>query len=153
MHTYQAQLNWTGNTGLGTANYRAYTRDYELRFDGKAAILEGSSDPLFRGDPARYNPEELLLGSLSACHMLWYLHLCAEAGVVVVAYEDAPEGKMQIDVDGGGRFVEVTLRPMVTVAEGSDEALAESLHTTANARCFIANSCNFPVRHEGRVVV
>ena len=153
MHPYEARLTWTGNTGSGTTAYHAYERSYELRFAGKAEALRGSSDPRFRGDPARYNPEEMLLGSLAACHMLWYLHLCAEAGVVVITYEDTPTGRMRIEADGGGRFEEVLLRPVVTLAAGSPTAPAETLHGAANARCFIANSCNFPVRHIATVLV
>ena len=48
-------------------------------------MIAGSADPAFRGDRTRYNPEDLLVASLAACHMLWYLHLAADAGVVVVA--------------------------------------------------------------------
>ena len=152
MHQYTAHLVWTGNTGRGTVTYQGYSRDYALRFAGKAAALLGSADPVFRGDSARYNPEELLLGSLAACHMLWYLHLCAAAGVVVLAYEDAPQGTLQLDTDGGGRFTEVVLRPTVRIADAAYTAQAEALHATANARCFIANSCNFPVRHQINII-
>lgn len=143
-HTYAAEITWTGNRGAGTAGYRAYGRDYDVTAAGKPAIA-GSSDAAFRGDPARYNPEDLLVASLSACHMLWYLHLCAEAGVCVTAYRDQATGTMVEAADGGGRFVEVTLRPRVTVTAGSDRDLAMGLHRQAHARCFIANSVNFPV--------
>jgi organic hydroperoxide reductase OsmC/OhrA len=146
-HHYRTWLVWTGNRGGGTRGYRDYGRDHELHGKGKPPI-PGSSDPGFRGDAARWNPEELLVGSLSACHQLWYLHLCADAGLVVTAYEDRAEGAMIETADGGGRFVSVTLRPRVRLAAGSDETRAAELHHAAHAKCFIANSVNFPVTVE-----
>ncbi len=146
-HGFATKVEWTGNTGAGTASYRGYERSHGITAPGRPPIA-GSSDPAFRGDAARWNPEELLVASLSACHMLWHLHLCAEAGVVVTAYSDEATGEMTLDPDGGGRFTRVTLRPRVTVAEGSDAALARSLHAAAHARCFIARSVGFPVEHE-----
>jgi len=122
-----------------------------IRISGKPD-LPGSSDPAFRGDPARYNPEELLLASVSSCHMLWYLHLCAEAGVIVVSYEDNPAGEMTETADGGGRFTTITLRPKIEVKEASMITKANELHKRANELCFIANSLNFPVNHEASIV-
>jgi organic hydroperoxide reductase OsmC/OhrA len=144
-HLYQIEVKWTGNTGLGTANYKVYERSHEIAVADKPPI-PGSSDPAFRGDKNRYNPEELLVASLSACHMLWYLHLCADAQLVVIRYSDRPVGKMIETDDGGGRFVEVILNPVVTVRDSSDSAMAEQLHEKAHHLCFIANSVNFPVR-------
>src|SRR6266852_4918362 len=112
-HHYQLALAWTGNRGTGTSHYRAYARDHELSAGGKSVPIPGSSDPAFLGDPSRYNPEELLVASLSACHMLWVLHLCATAGISVTAYEDKPEGTMLEHTDGGGEFTRVVLRPHV----------------------------------------
>jgi organic hydroperoxide reductase OsmC/OhrA len=146
IHHYKATIIWTGNTGKGTSNYRTYERSHTISVDGKPTI-PGSSDPSFRGDPARYNPEEMLIASLSACHMLWYLHVCSEAGVVVVDYIDNATGIMAETADGGGRFKEVTLHPKVTVSDESMIAKANELHRKANKLCFIANSCNFPVNH------
>lgn len=143
-HTYRAIVRWTGNRGIGTGAYTAYGRDHVLGAPGKPPV-PGSADPAFRGDDDRYNPEELLIASLSACHMLWYLHLCAEARVTVTAYEDTAEGVMETDGDGVGRFTSVTLRPRVTVTPESDPEQARALHENAHARCFIANSVNFPV--------
>src|SRR5262250_687193 len=114
-HQYEVQVNWTGNDGEGTKTYRGYRRDHTVCAAGKPEI-PGSSDPSFRGDRTRYNPEELLVASLSACHMLWYLHLCADNGVVVTSYEDAPVGVMREDSDGSGVFTDVLLRPVVTIA-------------------------------------
>ncbi len=150
-HHYRASVRWTGNRGTGTSDYRAYGREHTLTFEGKDP-LPGSSDPTFRGDPTRYNPEELLLGSLSACHMLWYLHLCAVAGIVVESYRDEAEGVMETEPGGSGRFTRVTLHPTVTIQDGSPDRAAD-LHTEAHRRCFIANSVNFPVRFEPTIRV
>lgn len=149
-HTYSATVRWTGNKGTGTSSYRDYERSYEIEAKGKVSIL-GSSDPAFRGDGSRWNPEDLLVGSLSACHKLWYLHLCADSGVVVVAYVDNAEGVMEEAEDGSGQFVQVTLRPRVQVAAGSDKEKALALHEAAHEKCFLARSVNFPVRCEAAV--
>lgn len=146
-HRYETTVVWTGNTGEGTASFRAYKRDHDVRAEGPPPIA-ASSDPAFRGDPERWNPEQMLVASLSQCHMLWHLLLCAIRGVVVVAYEDRAEGTMEMTKDGGGRFTEVVLRPRVTVADASMTAKAQELHEEAHAKCFIAQSMNFPVRHE-----
>jgi organic hydroperoxide reductase OsmC/OhrA len=150
-HRYAVSLTWTGNLGSGTSGYREYSRDYEIGADGKPAI-QGSADPAFRGDPSGWNPEELLVASLSACHKLWYLHLAAEAGIIVTAYVDRAEGVMEVGRDGVGRFKRALLRPTVTVAAGSDVGLARTLHKPAHEKCFIANSVNFPVECEPEIV-
>jgi organic hydroperoxide reductase OsmC/OhrA len=150
-HRYEIELVWTGNRGTGTSGYAAYGRDCEIRAPGKPAIL-GSSDPAFRGDAARWNPEELLVASLSSCHQLWYLHLCADAGIVVTAYEDRPLGIM-VEEDGGeGQFASVVLRPRVTIGAGGDPSLAKRLHEAAHAKCFIARSVSFPVTLEPVII-
>lgn len=149
-HTYTVRVEWTGNQGEGTRGYRAYGRDHEIMAAGKP-LIPGSSDPAFRGDRSRYNPEDLLVASLSACHMLWYLHLCANAGIVVTGYADDARGTMAETSDSGGHFTEVVLRPIVTVREGADPAVAVALHERAHHLCFIANSVNFPVRCEPKV--
>jgi organic hydroperoxide reductase OsmC/OhrA len=151
-HRYQTVVRWTGNRGTGTSEYRAYGRDHVIEADGKPAI-PASSDPHFRGDRARWNPEELLVASLSACHQLWYLHLCSDAGVVVTAYEDRAEGVMREGADGSGRFARVVLRPAVRIRSGSDADLAVSLHEKAHAMCFIARSVAFPVECEPSVSI
>jgi organic hydroperoxide reductase OsmC/OhrA len=141
-HHYHVTVTWTGNQGTGTSGYKAYRRDHAIESAGKATIL-GSSDPAFLGDRTRWNPEDLLVASTSACHKLWYLHLCAEAGIAVLAYVDEAEGTM---VEGEkGRFTKIVLRPRVTVRAGDDVALAQRLHHDAHEQCFIANSLNFPV--------
>ena len=151
-HHYSVTVQWTGNTGTGTSGYRSYERAHEILADGKQPI-EASSDPAFRGDRARWNPEELLVAALSSCHQLAYLHLCAIAGIVVVDYVDHAEGWMETTPDGSGRFTRVTLRPRVAVAAGSDAAKAKELHHEAHEKCFIAQSVNFPVEHEAEIVV
>ena len=150
-HHFSVTVAWTGNQGSGTSDYKAYLRDHEIGGAGKP-VLPGSSDPAFRGDAARYNPEELLIASLSACHMLWYLHLCAVNEIVVTAYNDSARGEMLLDADGGGRFTSVTLQPRVTIAPGFSRELAMSLHNEAHRLCFIANSVNFPVHHEAEIL-
>ena len=151
-HSYSVNMRWTGNTGTGTSGYRDYKRDHEISVPGKTPI-PASSDPEFRGDKARYNPEELLVASLSACHMLWYLQLCADAGIVVVEYQDDAKGTMIETEDRGGYFTEVTLRPVVRASAGADPDLARQLHEKAHHLCFIANSVNFPVLCEPSLVV
>jgi organic hydroperoxide reductase OsmC/OhrA len=152
-HRYVVTVTWTGNTGSGTSGYKSYERRHEISAGTQKPMMPGSSDPVFRGDRTRWNPEELLVASVSACHQLWYLHLCAEAGIVVVAYVDHAEGVMQETPDGSGQFERVTLRPRVTVASGSDVAKARELHGAAHAMCFIARSVKFPVEHEPEIVV
>ena len=146
-HRYEVSLSWTGNRGAGTETYTAYDRSYQVEAHGKPALL-GSADPGFRGDPGRWTPEELLVASLSACHQLWYLHLCAEADVVVLAYEDHAVGLMVEEPNGAGQFTAVTLRPLVAISQASDRQKAMRLHGAAHAMCFIARSMNFPVGHE-----
>ena len=149
-HRYTATVTWTGNQGGGTTDYKAYTRDYDIGCAGKP-LIQGSADPGYLGDAGRHNPEDMLLASLSACHMLWYLHLCATNKVVVTAYEDAAEGVMQTNPDGSGEFKRVTLKPRITITPDSDATTAESLHEKANAMCFIARSVNFPVEHAAEI--
>ena len=151
-HTYEVRLEWTGNRGSGTSSYGAYGRDNEIASAGKP-VIAGSSDPAFRGDPRRWNPEELLVASLSQCHMLWYLHLAAAGGIVVTAYRDRPVGLMHENPDGSGRFTEVLLRPEVTLADAAALERAAGLHQDAGKMCFIARSVDFPVRHEPVTVV
>lgn len=145
-HLYKVTIEWTGNTGSGTRNYREYERSHIILIENKPDI-QATSDPAFRGDRTKHNPEELLVASLSSCHMLWYLHLCSEAGVIVVSYEDHTTGIMTETADGVGRFTEVTLNPVVTVANKEMIEKAADLHKMANKLCFIANSVNFPVLH------
>lgn len=151
-HQYTVRTTWTGDRGTGTSGYRDYDRATTIEIEGKP-VLAASADKPFRGDPSRWNPEDLLLAALSQCHLLSYLHACVTVGVVVVGYEDDASGVMVEDGRGGGAFREVVLRPHVTVADASMTDAATAAHAQANQWCFIANSVNFPVRHEPRVRV
>jgi organic hydroperoxide reductase OsmC/OhrA len=145
-HHYQTKLVWTGNKGTGTSEYKAYERSHTIAIEGKPDVL-ATSDPSFRGDKTKHNPEELLLAALSSCHMLSYLHECAVNGVVVLEYKDAAKGTMVTD-ENGGHFTEVVLFPEVIVSEQNMIEKANELHHNANKGCFIANSVNFPVHHQ-----
>lgn len=146
-HTYTATITWTGNQGTGTSAYNAYSRNHIISAEGKKDI-DGSSDPSFRGDKSRYSPEDLLLDAISACHMLWYLHLCTVHGVVVTAYEDNATGIMIEEKNGSGQFTEATLNPNVTVQHESMIEKANTLHHEATKLCFIARSVKFPIHHK-----
>jgi organic hydroperoxide reductase OsmC/OhrA len=146
-HNYHINLQWTGNTGKGTETYRGYERSHTISVEGKQSILS-SSDPSFRGDKSKYNPEELFVASLSSCHMLWFLHLCSEHSIVVLEYIDSATGTMIESNDGNGKFAEVVLKPKVTVKEEWMIEKTKVIHDQAHRFCFIANSVNFPVRHE-----
>ncbi len=152
-HHYEVNIEWTGNEGNGTQTYRAYNRDHSISVSGKYDQIAGSADPAFLGDKTKYNPEDLFLSSLSACHMLWYLHLCAVNGIVVTEYVDNATGIMQEAEDGGGRFVTVTLNPTVNITDANQVAKANALHKQANKMCFIANSCNFAIKHQAKITV
>jgi len=149
-HIYEVQEEWTGNTGEGTKTYKSYTRDHTILSEGKPQIL-ASSDPAFRGDRTRYNPEELLVASLSSCHMLWYLHLCAVNHITVLEYRDSPSGVLQENADGSGEFVRAVLKPAVKVSPGDDRAKALALHEEAHRLCFIARSVSFPVEIKAEI--
>lgn len=152
-HDFEATVRWTGNQGTGTSSYRAYSRNHEIGGEAKAALIAGSSDPAFRGDRSRYSPEDLLIAALAACHMLWVLHLCADAKITVTGYADHAVGTMALNADGSGQFSEVVLRPRITVREAGREADVAAVNEKAHRLCFIARSVNFPVRHEPTVVV
>ena len=148
-HHYKIGLEWTGNNGVGTATYAAYDRNYTISAAHKPLLI-GSSDSAFRGDNTKYNPEDMLVSSIASCHMLWYLHLCADEGIIVETYSGYAEGVMAETGQNGGHFVEVVLKPEITVSEDwmIDKAIA--LHEDAHRHCFIANSCNFPIRVEAQ---
>lgn len=151
-HHYHATITWTGNRGSGTSDYRAYDRNHTVAIGGKPPI-EATSDPAFRGDPSKHTPEDMLVSSLSSCHMLWYLHLCAVNGVIVTAYDDQASGVMEENSDGSGQFIGVVLNPVVTVRSEDMIDLALSLHQEATRKCFIARSVNFDVRHKPQIQV
>jgi organic hydroperoxide reductase OsmC/OhrA len=151
-HEYRVTNRWTGNLGTGTSGYRAYSRDYEIGAPSKAAAIPGSSDPLFRGDSSRYNPEELLVGAVSACHMLWVLHWCADAGIVIREYVDQPVGELVARSDGSGEFTRVTLRPRMTIDDPTRAGDALEIHVRVHTVCAVARSLNFEVAVEPEIV-
>ncbi|WP_369431962.1 OsmC family protein [Glycomyces amatae] len=146
-HHYDVTVRWTGDTGKGTARYLEYGRDHDITAPGKP-LIKGSADPAFLGQSERWNPEDLLVASLAECHMLTYLALCARERIVVTAYEDRATGTMTEEGGASGRFTEVVLAPVVVVTDAAKAERAAELHHDANKTCFIANSVNFPVRHE-----
>lgn len=150
-HTYEITLTWTGNQGIGTQNARSYSRNHVVEADGHQPV-EGSSDPAFRGDPTRWNPEQLYVASIAQCHMLWYLALAAAAGITVTEYHDRPTAVMIEEPGGAGQFESVTLHPVVTVAPGADQELAERLHHQVGDYCFIARSVNTPIHHRATIL-
>jgi organic hydroperoxide reductase OsmC/OhrA len=150
-HNYEATVTWTGARQGTTSSWHAYSREYEALVEGKPT-LQLTADSAFLGDAALHNPEDLLVISLSGCHLLTYLWQCSRARLHVVSYADEASGAMIWDGETY-RFSEVVLRPRVVVKEGSDLALAEELHDRAHDLCFIARSVNFPVRHEPEVTI
>ncbi|MFP2995464.1 OsmC family protein [Spongiivirga sp. MCCC 1A20706] len=147
-HHYTTNLKWTCAPGEGTTSYTSYSRDHTITANNKKIAIPSSSDPSFRGNSEHYNPEELLVASLSSCHMLWYLHLCSTHKIIVLGYQDEASGIMEETKDGSGRFTEVILQPKVTISAESDLEKAHQLHHEANKLCFIANSCNFKISHK-----
>lgn len=152
LHHYKINIEWTGNTGTGTSSYSSYSRNHLVEAMNKMSI-PCSSDPAFRGDPTRYNPEELMVSALSSCHMLWYLHFCAVNKIIVLDYKDVAEGMMQENENGSGQFSQVILNPVVTVKEPSMQQKAIELHQEAKKFCFIARSVNFDVIHNPTILV
>ncbi len=150
-HEYSACIKWTGNTGEGTATYNSYKRSWQLATSGKP-LVECSNDPVLGGDPARHNPEDMLVASIASCHMLWYLHLCAVAGITVTSYKDIPLAIGEMEASGAGRFKSITLRPQIVITATSNIEKARAIHNDVHQYCFIARSINFPVEIEPGIV-
>lgn len=150
-HTFRSHLRWTGAALGPTGRDVTYSREQTVSFDGKPDIV-ASSAPAYGGDPALHDPENLMMASLSTCHALTYLAVCAHSGLSVIAYEDSATGVLA-RVERVTRFTEVTLRPKVTVAAGTDVERARALHDKAHANCFMSSSVNFPVKYEPEIVV
>ena len=146
-HDFTSRIVWTGNRGSGTSSYKAYDRTWDIVVPGKP-VVSCSNDPMLGGDPSLMNPEDLLISALSACHMLWYLHLASSAGLTVLGYEDNPVGHGESEPDGTGRFIGATLRPTITLKTGDDQGAADAIHGEIHKYCFIARSVNFPIKHE-----
>lgn len=152
-HNYKIKVEWTGNLGEGTLDYKSYNRNHNIVAEGKYTEINGSSDPAFLGDPTKYNPEDLFLSSISSCHMLWYLHLCSVNKIIVTTYIDNATGTMEETANGSGKFTAVTLHPVVTITDEKMAQKANDLHEEANKLCFIANSCNFKIAHNSKIIV
>ncbi|KAA5973667.1 MULTISPECIES: OsmC family protein [unclassified Pantoea] len=151
-HNYTSRIFWTGNLGTGTSGYKAYARTWDIAISGKE-VIHCSNDPLLGGDASKMNPEDLLISSLSACHMLWYLHLASDAGITVLGYEDSPLATGEISKGGAGRFISAVLRPTITVAEETNLDAATAIHHEIHKVCFIARSVNFPVSCEPEFII
>ena len=151
-HSFHAAIRWTGNRGQGNATYRGYDRTWEVNTEGKP-VIQCSNDPMLGGDPTLHNPEDLLVNAVSSCHMLWYLHLAFDAGVLVTGYEDTPEGIGVSDSSGAGQFKKVILRPRITLGPGMDPVKADGVHAKIHDVCFIARSVNFPIEYKAKYVV
>lgn len=152
-HNYNITIEWTGNLGKGTQDYKSYNRNHSIKGQGKYNDILASSDPAFLGDRTKYNPEDLFLSSITSCHMLWYLHLCSVNNIIVTAYSDTATGIMEESKNGSGKFTEVTLNPFVLIEDEKHIEKAHELHKEANALCFIANSCNFKIKHNPKITV
>lgn len=150
-HAYPARIVWTGNRGEGTRHYKGYERTWDLALEGKP-VVSCSNDPVLGGDPSKYNPEDLLIASVASCHMLWYLHLCSNAGITVLSYEDNPVGNGVMHPNASGNFTSATLHPKITVAAGDDLEKARAIHGDVHKYCFIARSVNFPISFEPEIV-
>jgi len=152
-HTFKANVNWSINQGESTLNPRTFSRNHEVLIANKTSALQVSAAKPFRGDASLYNPEDLLLSALASCHMMSYLYVCAQNNIEVLRYTDHAEGDLEVQASGSGSFITVRLQPIVTIKDASKKALALALHQQANALCFIANSCNFPISHEATILV
>jgi organic hydroperoxide reductase OsmC/OhrA len=152
-YQFQTKVEWTGNTGSGTFDARSYDRSHTISVPNKKQIIEASSSSFFRGDESKLNPQELFLSAISSCHLMWYLQYCAENEVIVLEYQDHAEATIEEFENGGGKFKSVLLKPQVIVSEESMIPLAIELHKTLGEKCFIANSCNFPIYCEPQISV
>lgn len=149
LHDFDAKIRWTGNQGRGTEHYKAYTRDWTLESPGKPPVA-CSNDPMLGGNPELYNPEDMLIAALSSCHMLWFLHLASDAGLIVQSYTDTPVGTGESLPDGTGRFVSALLQPEIGLTAPFDTELADRVHAQIHNHCFIARSVNFPIQIKAR---
>lgn len=148
---YKLDLSWQGNHGAGTMTHTSYDRNFTTHEGSRPPVL-GSSHPAFRGNSERYCPEELLLASLSSCHMLWYLHMCAAHEVVVLEYHDHPVMEMEVKEFGNGDIRSATLSPVVRIASEDQREQAMAMHQRAHQSCFIAKAVNFEIILKPKIV-
>lgn len=152
IHVYKQTIEWTGSKGVGTQTYESYSRDFNLIAENRP-VLACSADPVFRGDSSKYNPEDFLLCSVSSCHMLWFLHLCADKGIIVLNYIDHPIGEMESIPGKGGKFIGITLNPIVVITDINRVEEIEKIHDEASEKCFITNSLNFKVKLNSQYLI
>ena len=146
-HLFKVKLDWLLSPKKEfQSTPKLFYKNHSIAIAGKPD-LELSAAKAFKGDPSLYNPEDLLLSSVVSCHMMSYLYVCSQNGIEVVSYSDAAEATLEVDETGAGRFVEVRLYPKVVISSKEKIDLAIDLHKKANKLCFIANSCNFPIKH------
>jgi organic hydroperoxide reductase OsmC/OhrA len=150
-HSFRIHLTWEANEG-GTIAEKGYSKNYNLKGDGIDSSILGSSAPAFMGSENRYNPENLLIGSLASCHMLWFLYLAKMANINVIHYKDEPNGILQLE-GSQGRFIEITLMPQITITDQTRINDVKRLQEKAHEKCYIANSVNFPVKVEPNVII
>lgn len=150
MSEHRAQLRWKRTST--DFSYQTYNRAHDVLFKDGAIVLPSSAASEFRGDPERVDPEEAFVASLSSCHLLTFLAICARRRLTLDSYEDDASGVLEKGADGKLWMGHVTLRPRVRFSEAvqvSAEELQE-LHHQAHADCFIANSVRTDVRVETR---
>ena len=140
MADYSASIEWRAE---GDVAANRYSRAHVWRFDGGAQVPASASPqavPVPLSDPAGVDPEEALVAAVSSCHMLWFLHLAREAGLVVERYGDQAVGTMGRGEGGRIAFTRIVLRPRIAFGDAPDAAALARLHEAAHERCFIANS-------------
>jgi organic hydroperoxide reductase OsmC/OhrA len=151
MSEHHAGVRWTRTSA--DFIYESYNRAHDMVFKSGALRLAASSAPAFRGDADRVDPEEAYVASLSSCHMLTFLAICARKRLPLESYEDEAVGVLEKGTNGKLWLARVTLRPKVVFASGSapESAVLSGLHHLAHEECFIANSVNTAVTVEPRL--
>lgn len=137
-HRYESHLVWGGSTSAG---YAGYARAHRVVTPPADAELALSADASFAGNPELHNPEQLLLAAASSCQLLSFLALAARAGINVLAYQDDAEAQMPARRERM-RITQITLRPQIVVAPGTDLAHVVDLVDQAHDGCYIANTLN-----------
>ncbi|MDP1724703.1 MAG: OsmC family protein [Alphaproteobacteria bacterium] len=145
-HMFRMHLEWEPNSSNNDS------KNYKLQGIGDKPYIMASSAAAFQGDENRYNPEELLVGALASCHMLWFLYLAKLAQITVIDYKDEPEGILELQ-GSNGRFTEITLTPKITILEEDKIEEAKHLQEKAHQKCYIANSVNFDVKLNPHIIV
>jgi organic hydroperoxide reductase OsmC/OhrA len=148
MNEHHAAIRWRRTSADYT--YDTYNRAHEIAFKDGAVVLAASSAPDFKGDDALVNPEEAFVASLSSCHMLTFLAICARKRLTVETYDDDAVGFLDRGPSGKLWMGRAVLRPCVRFAGPVDEATLAELHHKSHENCFIANSVTTDVTIEPR---